>query len=43
MAVLHPRYLNRFGAENSPLPIAGKLVVAPIIDELTTQHGHSGR
>jgi hypothetical protein len=43
MAVLHPHDLNRFDAENSPLSIAGKLVVAPMIDELTTQHGHSGR
>jgi hypothetical protein len=43
MAVLHPHDLNHFGAENSPSPMAGKLVMAPIIDDLTTQYGQSGR
>jgi hypothetical protein len=42
MAVLHPRYLNRFDAENSSLPIIGKLVIAPTLDQLTLRHGHSG-
>jgi hypothetical protein len=37
MAVLHPHYLNRFNPENSPTPIAGKLLEDPVSASLISE------